>query len=409
MSYSVDCRYIRNEKANCLKASYVSMVKLERNILEAEEYECGTIIPIRQEAKSSLDCGGVVTNDGKFVRSSIVPGWVTGWYDDYECIESDRTAVYCGRMIGHWGHFLLECVTRLWFFLEKDDPNYVYVFIVKEGSEPPIEGNFLQFFELLGIWNRLMFLNEATRYRRVIVPERSFQYKRFCSPQYVAVFDRVIDNALILKIDGSFSDKLYLSRGCFERALQSEVGLKMLDDYFAENGYEIIYPENISLIELIHRLNAAHTCASESGTTAHNFLFCRNKHRVIVVERQSVVNEAQASIDIVRKLRTIYLDSHLTLDCDIQPCFLYYTTYMKHMTENLGYKPPDQVYTSVETLKKNLYFYAVAYQKMHAKQSANIVFKDHEVRCLEEAMHESQELLNALGFKLSVPINSSNL
>lgn len=404
MLYRENGQYVRAEKKKALSNSYTSVRRLESEDIQAAEYLKGVIIPVRQGAKGSLDYGGVVTNEGIFVKSSMIPGWVTGWYDDYQCVESDQTAVYCGRMIGHWGHFLLECATRLWYFLEHDDRSYIYVFIVREGNSPPIEGNFRQFFDLLGIWDRLVFLNQATRYQRVVVPDRSFQYKNFYSPKYISVFDRVVNNALDIEWKEAFSKKLFLSRSCFERARESEAGLDMLQNYFEKNGYEVIYPENVPLSKLIHKLQSAQECASESGTAAHNFLFCKTGQDVIVAERQSVVNEAQVSIDITRRLNTVYVDSHLTLDYKTQPCFLYYTSYMQRITMDRGYLPPDPSFISIEYLRDGFVFYKNACQKMLTEASSNVIFSENEMRCLDEAVHDSRCTLETLGVPLALSV-----
>lgn len=405
MPFRINKQYVRTGKRKALGSSYASVRRLKNEDIGTSEYLKGTIIPVRRGAKASLDYGGVITNEGIFVRSSIVPGWVTGWYNDYQCVDSNQTAVYCGRMIGHWGHFHLECVTRLWYFLEHDDGNCVYVFIVREGSTAPIEGNFRQFFKLLGIGDRLVFLNQATRYQCVIVPDRSFQYKSFYSSKYSSVFDRVINNALNIEWKEPFSERLFLSRSCFERARESEAGLDMLQNYFEKNGYEVIYPESTPLLELIHKLQAAQECASESGTAAHNFLFCKTGQHTVVAERQSVVNEAQISIDIVRSLNTVYVDSHLTLDYAIQPCFLYYTSYMQRITMDRGYLPPDPSFISVEYLKDGLVFYKNACQKIHTAPSSKVKFSESEIRCLDEAVHDSQRTLENLGVPFTLPVS----
>ena len=241
MTCNIECQYLRPVKAEKL---YDAFNKTEyRRGLTSEEYIKATILPVRREECGKPDLGGAVDRNGEYIISSVTPGWASGWYDDYQCTYCEYTAVYCGRMIGHWGHFLLESITRLWFFLEHDDPSYTYVFIVDEGTSPPIIGNFRQFFELLGIIDRLVFLNKPTQYNKVIIPGRSFQSNRFYYQEYSDILDRVIYNSYRTVTACSLEKRIFLSRRYFDRAVKSEVGLEMLDSFFSRNGYNIIYRE----------------------------------------------------------------------------------------------------------------------------------------------------------------------
>ena len=116
-----------------------------------------------------------------------------------------------------------------------------------------------------------------------------------------------------------------------------------------------------------------------------------------------MVKDAQENIDVLRELRTTYVDSHLTLNYGIQPCFLHYTTYMKQMTADLGYDAPDRGFTSIEALKGDIVSYVEAYRRIHEKRSFNVSFKEAEIKCLEEAVCESREVLNSLGIEAPAP------
>lgn len=363
----MDLRYVHPIKQELIEDSRGMMKLLDG--LKVEEYDKAIILPARIEPHGIPDLGGVLTNEGEYITSSVIPGWASGYYDDFEKEECvPETVVYCGRIIGQWGHFLLETITRLWFFLEHDNPNYKYVFIVKEGSFPPIEGNFKQFFELLGINERIVLLNKATQYDKVIIPERSFQYRRFYSPEYLKIIDKVIENALINKSTIKKQSRIYLTRSKFEKAQQTEVGLEMLDNFFANNGYQIISPENMPLDEFICRLRGADICAAESGTVAHNFIFCSKKQSTIVIERQALVNDVQTSIEVLREFKTVYVEGHLTLHSIYSgsgPFFLCYTPRMKMFAENMGYMPPDKQFSSAEYIRGCLDDYKAIFSRLY--------------------------------------------
>ena len=324
-------------------------------ILPARRIQTGTEITGNHR---SIEVGGVLDSNGAYREESLIPGWAEAGYSVQNPEEDGATAVYCGRMIGQWGHFLLESITRLWYFIGHDNNEYVYVFIVKENTNPEIEPTFQEFFQLLGMENRIRFLNKPVRYKKVIIPERSFQYRHFFSDEYIRIFDEVCEaaeNRVKSQTEGhGYSKKIYLSRHRFMKAVQSESGLDMLEDYFSGNGYKILFPECQPLTETICAIREADAVASESGSCAHNFLFCREGQKVTVIERQAFINDAQASIDRVRRLNTTYVEAALTIAKIYHgkgPFLIAYTPYFRNYAEYLGELPPNDRYLSMEYLK----------------------------------------------------------
>lgn len=367
-----DLSYMRPLKSAVLSESQ-NNIRL-RDCSNATSYIHGKILPRRlpdhvvAHGRDRFGKGGVIDSKGHYVDSSAITGWFMSKYDCSDCLFIDKTVVYCGYIVRHWGHFLLETVTRLWYFLEHDRPDYLYAFVVNCGADTSISGNIKEFFDLLGILDRIVVLNEPTEFQEVIVPDRSFEYSDFYSPLYTRIFDQVCNNALMRKQDTGCCKKIYLSRGKFEKALDTESGLDMLDNYFSKNGYEIVYPEEVHLTDLIVKLRNAEECAAESGTVAHNFLFCCDNQSVIIVERQMLVNDAQASIDYVRSLHTTYIDGHLTIYPVMPgsgPYFLYYTRQFADFTANRKYSPPDAKYVSDKYLRNCLKKYLAVYRRDH--------------------------------------------
>ena len=391
-------QYLLPCKAAQMDSSYHMMV--EKDELCIEEYSVGIILPARRSDNGGFDCGGVITKSGDYVVLSVIPGWLSGVYDDYVCQKDSRTAVYCGRMIGHWGHFLLETLSRLWFFLEHDAPSYVYVLVVNEDTKPPVTDNFKAFFKLLGIWDRIIFLNHSTQYKRVIVPERSFQYRRFFHRKYMSIFDRVISNAdRTFKMSNPMK-RIFLSRSAFPKAQQSEVGLSMLDDYFMRNGYQVLHPERMPLAEFILRMQAADCCAAESGTLAHNYLFCKNAQDTIVIERQTTVNDAQTSIARLRGLDTIYVDGYLSFAPVSQgagPFWLHYTPCFKHFTEDAGMLPPQDSWLTADCIRANFAQYQQFWKQIYKDESPCPREPSRFADAFEEARNSSLHLLNSYG------------
>lgn len=396
MPATVNLQYLRPEKRKLMESNYQQIEV--RSHLNVFEYHKATILPIRKGEGSNLDYGSVIDSEGEYILPSVIPGWASGYYDDYTCTYENKTVVYCGRMIGQWGHFLLETITRLWFFLEYDCPSYEYILIVKENTTPPITENFLDFFRLLGISKRIRLLSTPVQFETVLIPDRSFQYKRFISPQYKHIIDRVVFNSFRYRSINDSTPRIFLSRSSYPKACDTEVGLDYLDHYFIKNGYKILFPENEKLGRLICMINQATCLAAESGTIAHNMLFCVNAQNTIIIERQCSINDAQISIDLVQSLHTTYVDGNIMLhpvSMGGGPFFLYYTSEMSRMTKELSLDQPNTHYTQDEYVYKCLKRYSEIYHATQKSRSCDITQKNIQV--FNEAQKESIEIISNIG------------
>ena len=132
---NIDYRYLRPEKAKALKKWYDAPVEVR----EQPATWCGnnaTILPLRRGKDFGLlfGKGGVVDENGQYVSLSAIPGRVEGSYEVKAPEFRDEKVVYCGYLVNHWGHFLIEGVTRLWYFLENDPTIDKYVFFLDENE-----------------------------------------------------------------------------------------------------------------------------------------------------------------------------------------------------------------------------------------------------------------------------------
>ena len=177
--YSIDYQYLRPKKAEALKAWYDEPLAIMENPA-VWRGKNATILPLRRQAEDNLlfGRGGVVDENGEYVPLSGIEGRVQFAYPAEKKEYRDETVVYCGYLVNHWGHFLIEGVTRLWYFLENDPGVDKYVFFLDENEEREIRANYREFLELLGIWEHLEIINTPTTYREVIVPELGLYCRR---------------------------------------------------------------------------------------------------------------------------------------------------------------------------------------------------------------------------------------
>ena len=352
----VEYQYLRPAKAKYMK---------KREEADFPKVEVGfkmhrdcTILPLRKLANDNLlfGRGGVIDSQGSYLESSGLPSRFGGKYFADKTEERDEKVVYCGLFVKHWGHFLVEVVSRLWYFLEHDDGVSKYVFVIEENTSEEIKGNYLRFFQLLGMENRLEFINHPVRFREVIIPDLGYARMKYYSEQYKHIFDTVVKNALENPPAIPQSDKIYFSRGHFQKAMGSEIGHDMLEQYFKANGFTILYPEELTLEEMIGYIRQADVCATPSGTLPHNFLFAQDNKEVIVIERTPLVNEMQVDVDRIEDLELTYIDGHWLIYPGFSgggPFCYGYTKEFRRFTDDGGYRHPADYYLS-DKYKKHI-------------------------------------------------------
>ncbi len=330
-----------------------------RDDLQAISYKNATILPVVKFPDDNLAWGrcGVLDENGSYIKSCTINGHLGGSYAVSDVGFLDERVVYCGYFNRHWGHFLVDAVSRLWYFLEGDTAVDKYVFVVEKGEEHFPQNNFAEFFRLLGIAGKVQILNTPTRFREVIVPEMAYDRgNRYYSPRFAEIFNAVSSNVIAEEDWGGYN-KVFFSRSKLPKARQMELGMDMLDDYFARNGFLIVHPQEISLSKLIYLINNSSVCATISGTLPHNMLFSNGKQELVIVERNVINNYIQCDINIIKGLRTTYIDGNLCfypVELSYGPFIYYYNACFEHFSQDRQYLPPKRTFCS-ENYTRNIF------------------------------------------------------
>ena len=139
--HTIDYRYLRPKKAAAMRRQHEAPYQcLETPALWRGEN--ATILPVRKiDQFNWIGCGGVIDRDGNCVDISAVECCVQPGKAFGEPEYRDEKVVYCGYLIHHWGHFLVEGVARLWYFLENDPTVDKYVFVLDHDEIRQIKGN----------------------------------------------------------------------------------------------------------------------------------------------------------------------------------------------------------------------------------------------------------------------------
>jgi len=362
--YHIDDSYLRPKKAAWLRKMYAAPFP-EKTELEVLRLTNATILPLRELSDDQLlfGRGGVVDAGGNYVPLSGIETRIGLGYAFEAPAYRDETVVYCGYLVNHWGHFLVEAVTRLWYALENDPRVDKYVFFVDEGEERTVKGNYREFFTLLGIYDKLELVNAPTTYREVIVPEIAFQCMKFYSPKYLEIFDHIAGH---ITVDPNWTrpDKLYFTRSQFAKGNGLDFGLDALDSFFQNNGYLVLAPETVSLSQLIFYIRGASQIATISGSVHHNMLFARTGQTLTIMERLIINDDHQVCINQMRQLNVTAVDAnfHLYTVDTAGPFIVGCNHILARYIQDRHLNPPDDRYTSVKYRDKCFKQYMASYQ-----------------------------------------------
>lgn len=365
--HEIDYRYMRPKKAEALRLWQDAPMEV-RSGLEVWTGKNATILPLRRDPNDGLlfGKGGVVDAEGQYIDLSAVPDRVQFPYPYENPQYRDEKAVYCGYLVNQWGHFLVEGVTRLWYFLENDPTIDKYVFFIDENENREIRGNYREFLELLGVWEKTEIINKPTAYRELLVPEMSCRSRLFYSPKYREIFDRVADN---VKADPAWKplEKIYYSRSQLAKGRPFEFGFETLDDFFQKNGYTLLYPEKVPLSQMIFYIRNAQVVASLSGSLPHNMLFANQGQRVEILERCVLNDDNQTDVNRIRELKVTYIDANIslyTIDF-VGPFIMGYNENLQRFAADNGYVPPDPKYCTKAHYRKCFIQYMKAYEDLY--------------------------------------------
>lgn len=366
--FNVDYSYLRPKKAAWLKRMYDSSF-VQKDNLSVWSGANATIFPLRdtREAGILFGRGGVVDENGNYVPLSGINGRIYNSYPFTSPNCSDHKVVYCGYMVNHWGHFLVEAVTRLWYVLEQDPTVEKYVFFLDEGEDRTIKGNYRKFFELLNIWDKVEFINTPTTYREVIVPEISFHCMQYYSPKFLAIFDALAEN-IVPDPTWETYDKIFFTRSQFAKGNGYEFGMESLDSYFSNNGFATLAPEKLSLDQMIFCIRNAREVASISGSTPHNMLFASTGQKVTILERLVMNDDHQVCINRMRQLNATHIDSNFNVySVDFcGPYLLGYNHILERYTNSNNMNPPDRFFRSEKYMDRSFCQYMRSYHDNYA-------------------------------------------
>lgn len=275
-------------------------------------------IPYKVLRRGSINImgGGLRISTNSFVGTSYS-------FNSKDCVYVDEEVIYVGFISSLcWGHTITDSLARLWWIIDKCLARQFKYLPIYYFSETPIEGNFLQFIELLGISKeKLHRISCVMHFRSIYVPDVCFDNLRVSlsySLEYVSLVDEIVRNSASLMSP----KKIFFIKENSNRQICSKEIVHILE----KNGFVSVFPEKHSVSTQIGLIQNADFIVSEESSLSHNFIFCKKGAKVIILRKANTINIYQALINRIRNLDVVYIDCHLSVYNRKQhrgPFFLY--------------------------------------------------------------------------------------
>lgn len=194
------------------------------------------------------------------------------------------SSIFLGWLIPHYGHFLMETLSRLWFMSELREKDCKFVFnYYKDGN------NFLEKKE----WARQLLSCFGIKPEQIVFADGNYQFERLYIPSQSMILHssvnteaqyfiwQTVKKALVTTNHPDGPKKVYFSRSKLLRDKRKLTNELEVEREFSMFGFEVIYPELLSLSEQITLLETVDVLAGPSGSALHNAAFMKEGALVI--------------------------------------------------------------------------------------------------------------------------------
>ena len=268
-----------------------------------------TVLPIKKNK------GGVLDAKGNFVALSgygqespfflTIDGAYSIKQDEIDTKYANEKVIYLGGFYNHWGHYLVDCLSRCWILLREEFSGYKVLFLPFENQK--LKGNYKKLLELLGVTDdRIIHIDKPSVFNEVVIPEIAhdtckFKYKK----EYVEIFDRILTNYCLMP---EIPEKVYFSR---ENIGKFEFGEAEIAENFRRNGYTVYYPEQLSLDDQISIYANAKEIVCLNSTICLNALFSPEDTQWVIINKYSAYHKMFAEVCAMRSLyKPIFIDAY---------------------------------------------------------------------------------------------------
>lgn len=218
---------------------------------------------------------GVLDADGNFVQNSI--NWTNSTQPVNGAPEIPAGAelstlpghhIYGGVFYGHFGHFIVESMSRVWALDALRGQLDGIVFTPKvDRVDDRVVAHFKELLAAFGVDLPITLIREPTRIETLSVPRQGFGMYDLIGGS--AAFRDYINTHFGKNVPAAGPQKLYISRSRLGPGRGSILGEYKIEQYLQAEGYEIFHPQFATQNEQIAHYKAARMIVSTDCSPIH--------------------------------------------------------------------------------------------------------------------------------------------
>jgi hypothetical protein len=273
------------------------------NLLRSKLLENALVMPVAKGPGGELRSG--VFDSGELITSSLL----MRSYSKAPIIgaaiprSSETTLageyVFGGYVFPHYGHFLLETCSRLWFAKQRPDLSIVWAW----GESLPAFAP--EIFRIIGLTNSHVFLPRPTLIERLHVPDPAYRIWKFCAREMIELLG-------VYQASRMPGRRVWLSRSALPSWQAKIFTEPRIEQRLQKAGWEIFHPERHRIEEQLETLGSAEEIAGFEGSAFHSLLLLRSCPRVTIFGRGDEINGNYALIGKAKGLSQTIKPLHTT-------------------------------------------------------------------------------------------------
>ncbi|MEL7300739.1 MAG: glycosyltransferase 61 family protein [Pseudomonadota bacterium] len=206
-----------------------------------------------------------------------------------EIIELEGTHLFGGYYRGHFGHFLVEALSRLWALDHVPLQPKSLIYVAHGSAERQKLEKYSDLYRVLGVTVPVVAHDQVARIEHLYVPELGFGWGgRFDGSPAFRAFVR---GRLAASVESDGGDDLYISRSRLWGQMGQVIGEEVLEHNLARLGYEIFHPQEHPIDVQLAKYRAARRIVGLDGSAFHLVPFIMAEGgRVALIKRRSSAN-----------------------------------------------------------------------------------------------------------------------
>jgi capsular polysaccharide biosynthesis protein len=210
---------------------------------------------------------------------------------------------FAGAAFGHFGHFILEGLSRWWLLalLPASLRAQLRFVLYDDRPLPPWQ---LELLQCLGVApDRLLHLTQPMRFERLLVPSTAYHLHRGIASAHGDTWERI---AAAFDRGRGGPERVYLSRS-HHRSNRVLLNEPDVERHFQARGFTVLHPQELSIAQQLAAVRHAKLIAGSAGSAMYLSAFARPGARKLIVSPRNFTFRDDQLISHLRDQQLAYL------------------------------------------------------------------------------------------------------